>query len=64
MWDLVRRRTLGMRWKIDGEREVWSSPWLSVRNLDVEQPHSERVDYHAVRLSDVETAPVMDAGRC
>ena len=53
-----------MRWEIHGEREVWSSPWLSVRNLDVEQPDGERVDYHAVRLADVETGLVMDAGHC
>ena len=59
----MRRRVLGTRWEIHGEREVWSSPWLSVRNLGVEQPDGERVNYHAVRLSDVETALVMDAGR-
>jgi hypothetical protein len=26
---------------------------LSVRNLDVEEPDGERVDYHAIRLADV-----------
>ncbi|TCO34255.1 hypothetical protein EV652_102321 [Kribbella steppae] len=50
-----------MRWVIHGEEEAWSSPWLSVRRLDVEQPDGDRVDYHAVRLSDVAAAVVTDA---
>jgi hypothetical protein len=47
-----------MRWRIHGEEEAWSSPWLSVRRIDVEQPDGERVDYHAIRLSDVAAAVV------
>jgi len=34
---------------------------LSVRKLDVEQPDGERIDYHAIRLSDVAAAVVTDA---
>jgi 8-oxo-dGDP phosphatase len=50
-----------MRWRIHSEDEVWGSPWLSVRSLDVEQPDGQRVDYHAVRLSDVAASVVTDA---
>jgi 8-oxo-dGDP phosphatase len=32
--------------------------------LDVEQPDGERVDYHAIRLSDVAAAVVTDASGC
>jgi 8-oxo-dGDP phosphatase len=49
-----------VRWLIHEEQEVWASPWLSVRRLDVEQPDGRRVDYHAVRLSDVAAAVVTD----
>lgn len=52
-----------MRWRIHGEKQVWGSPWLSVRSLDVEQPDGQRVDYHAVRLSDIAAAVVLDASR-
>jgi 8-oxo-dGTP pyrophosphatase MutT (NUDIX family) len=50
-----------MRWLVHGEEVVWSSPWLSVRRLDVEQPDGKRVGYDAVRLSDVAAAVVTDA---
>ena len=50
-----------VRWLIHGEQEVWASPWLSVRRLDVEQPDGRRVDYHAIRLSDVAAVVVTDA---
>lgn len=50
-----------VRWLIHGEQEVWASPWLSVRRLDVEQPDGHRVDYHAIRLSDVAAVVVTDA---
>jgi 8-oxo-dGTP pyrophosphatase MutT (NUDIX family) len=49
-----------MRWLVHGEEVVWSSPWLSVRRLDVEQPDGQRVGYDAVRLSDVAAAVVTD----
>jgi 8-oxo-dGTP pyrophosphatase MutT (NUDIX family) len=52
-----------MRWRIHGEQQVWGSRWLSVRSLDVEQPDGMRIDYHAVRLSDVAAAVVLDAER-
>lgn len=50
-----------MRWQIHDEEVVWSSPWLSVRRLEVEQPDGERVGYDAVRLSDVAATVVTDA---
>ncbi|WP_145813579.1 NUDIX domain-containing protein [Kribbella amoyensis] len=50
-----------MRWKIFGERDAWSSPWLRVTRLDVEQPDGERVEYHGIRASDVAAAAVTDA---
>jgi 8-oxo-dGDP phosphatase len=53
-----------MRWRIHGEEEAWSSRWLSVRRLDLEQPDGARVDYHAVRLSDLAAAVVTDASAC
>ena len=52
-----------MRWLIHEEQEVWASPWLSVRRLDVEQPDGHRVDYHAVRLSDVAATVVTVDGK-
>jgi 8-oxo-dGTP pyrophosphatase MutT (NUDIX family) len=50
-----------MRWLVHGEEVVWSSPWLTVRRLDVERPDGQRVPYDAVRLSDVAAAVVTDA---
>jgi 8-oxo-dGTP pyrophosphatase MutT (NUDIX family) len=50
-----------MRWLIHGEEVVWSSRWLRVCRLDVEQPDGRRVPYDAVRLSDVAAAVVTDA---
>jgi 8-oxo-dGTP pyrophosphatase MutT (NUDIX family) len=49
-----------MRWRIHDERQVWGSRWLDVRSLDVEQPNGTRCVYHAVRLSDVAAAVVLD----
>lgn len=51
-----------MRWIIHSEGEVWGNRWLSVRRLDVEQPDGERVDYHAVRLSNI-AATVLSVNR-
>ncbi|WP_112243978.1 NUDIX hydrolase [Kribbella monticola] len=50
-----------MRWLVHGEEVVWSSRWLRVCRLDVEQPDGRRVAYDAVRLSDVAAAVVTDA---
>ncbi len=50
-----------MQWLVHGEQTVWSSPWLRVSRLDVEQPDGRRVGYDAVRLSDVAAVVVTDA---
>jgi 8-oxo-dGTP pyrophosphatase MutT (NUDIX family) len=39
-----------MRWKLHGERAVYSSPWLDVKLADVELPDGRRFDHHLVRL--------------
>ena len=38
------------RWKIHGERTLYSSEWLNVRLADVELPDGKRFDHHVVRL--------------
>lgn len=50
-----------MQWLVHGEQTVWSSPWLRVSRLDIEQPDGKRVGYDAVRLSDVTAVVVTDA---
>ena len=38
------------RWKIHGERTLYSSEWLNVSLVDVELPDGKRFDHHVVRL--------------
>jgi len=37
-----------VRWNILGRRQVFTTPWLSVVLLDVEQPDGARSEYHVV----------------
>jgi 8-oxo-dGTP pyrophosphatase MutT (NUDIX family) len=38
------------RWRVHGERSLYSSDWLNVRLVDVELPDGTRFDHHVVRL--------------
>lgn len=38
------------KWRVHGERAVYSSEWLNVRLVDVELPDGSRFDHHVVRL--------------
>ena len=38
------------RWRVHGERPLYSSEWLNVRLVDVELPDGTRFDHHVVRL--------------
>jgi len=38
------------RWRIHGERSVYTSEWLNVRLVEVELPDGTRFDHHVVRL--------------
>ena len=38
------------KWRVHGERALYSSEWLNVRLADVELPNGERFDHHVVRL--------------
>jgi len=38
------------RWRVHGERTVYSSEWLDLRLVDVELPDGTRFDHHVVRL--------------
>ncbi|MDP8969707.1 MAG: NUDIX hydrolase [Actinomycetota bacterium] len=49
-----------MRWKIHGERAVYSSDWVNVRLIDVELPDGRRFEHHAVRMQPVAAAVVVD----
>jgi len=39
-----------MRWTVHGERELYSSPWVSLALADVELPDGRRFEHHVVRL--------------
>ena len=38
------------RWRVHGERTLYTSEWLNVRIADVELPDGTRFDHHVVRL--------------
>jgi 8-oxo-dGTP pyrophosphatase MutT (NUDIX family) len=38
------------RWRVHGERPLYSSEWLAVSLVDVELPDGTRFDHHVVRL--------------
>jgi 8-oxo-dGTP pyrophosphatase MutT (NUDIX family) len=38
------------RWRVHGERPLYSSEWLNLRLVDVELPDGTRFDHHVVRL--------------
>jgi 8-oxo-dGTP pyrophosphatase MutT (NUDIX family) len=38
------------RWRVHGERPIYSSEWLNLRLVDVELPDGTRFDHHVVRL--------------
>ena len=37
------------RWRVHGERALYSSPWVRLHLIDVEQPGGARYEHHAVR---------------
>lgn len=39
-----------MRWTVHGERDIYSSPFVRLSLIDVQQPDGRRWEYHAVRL--------------
>lgn len=39
-----------MRWKVHGERVIYHSSWLSLRQADVELPDGRRVGHHLLRM--------------
>jgi len=49
-----------MRWTVHGERELYSSPWVSLTLVDVEIPEGERFEHHVVRLPEPAAACVVD----
>ena len=48
-----------MRWTVHGERELYSSPWVSLALADVELPDGERFEHHVVRLPRAAVAVVV-----
>jgi 8-oxo-dGTP pyrophosphatase MutT (NUDIX family) len=38
------------RWRVHGERSLYSSEWLNLRLVEVELPDGTRFDHHVVRL--------------
>jgi 8-oxo-dGTP pyrophosphatase MutT (NUDIX family) len=38
------------RWRVHGERSLYSSEWLNLRLVDVELPDGTRFDHHVVRM--------------
>jgi 8-oxo-dGTP pyrophosphatase MutT (NUDIX family) len=38
------------RWRVHGERPLYTSEWLNLRLADVELPDGTRLDHHVVRL--------------
>jgi 8-oxo-dGTP pyrophosphatase MutT (NUDIX family) len=39
------------KWRVHGERALYTSEWLNVRLVDVELPDGTRFDHHVVRLA-------------
>jgi 8-oxo-dGTP pyrophosphatase MutT (NUDIX family) len=48
------------KWRVHGERAVYSSDWVNVHLIDVEQPDGRRFEHHAVRMQPVAAAVVLD----
>jgi ADP-ribose pyrophosphatase YjhB (NUDIX family) len=48
------------KWRVHGERAVYSSKWVNVHLIDVEQPDGHRFEHHAVRMQPVAAAVVLD----
>jgi 8-oxo-dGTP pyrophosphatase MutT (NUDIX family) len=51
-----------MRWKVHGERPVYSSRWVNVHLVDVELPDGQRFEHHVVRMQEVAAAVVLNDG--
>jgi 8-oxo-dGDP phosphatase len=50
-----------MRWKVHGERALYTSGWVDLYLADVELPDGSRYEHHVVRLAPVVAAVVLDA---
>lgn len=49
-----------MRWRVHGERTIYTSDWVTLTLVDVEQPDGTRFEHHAVRMHPVAAAVVLD----
>jgi 8-oxo-dGTP pyrophosphatase MutT (NUDIX family) len=49
-----------MRWTVHGEREIYTSRWLTVALADVEIPGHGRFEHHLVRLDEPAASCVVD----
>ena len=52
-----------MQWKVYGERQVYTTPWVNLCLVDVEQPDGHRCEYHVVRLRHPAVAAVTNDQR-
>lgn len=48
-----------MQWTVHGRRTIYSSPWISLDLVDVEQPDGKRYEQHVARMARPVAATVM-----
>lgn len=48
------------RWRVHGERSIYSSRWVDVELVDVELPDGSRFEHHVLRMRRVAVAVVLD----
>jgi 8-oxo-dGDP phosphatase len=49
-----------VRWRVHGERPLYTSQWVEVALVDVEPPGGERFEHHVVRMPRAAIAVVLD----
>jgi 8-oxo-dGTP pyrophosphatase MutT (NUDIX family) len=49
-----------MRWKIHGERPIYTNPWVNLWLVDVEQPDGRRWEHHVIKMRHLAVVVVLD----
>jgi 8-oxo-dGTP pyrophosphatase MutT (NUDIX family) len=57
---MTRPQDEAARWVVHGERQIYTSPWVSVGLADISQPSGDRFEHHTVTLPPAAMAVVLD----
>jgi 8-oxo-dGTP pyrophosphatase MutT (NUDIX family) len=50
-----------MKWRVHGEKPIYTSDWVSLWLVDVELPDGRRLQHHVVRMAPAAAAVLVDA---